>query len=254
MFICRHGETEWSLNGRHTGDSRVTKLMAGRTDLPLTKNGVRRMQEAAKALVGEDRLITSSTICQIFVSPRKRARQTLGILGLPDSIPVKETQALAEWDYGDYEGVTTEEIKKSRPNGKWDIWIDGCPGGESPQDVSDRVDGLIRKIREIHKKALKEDVCGDVLLVAHAHILRSFSARWLVEPVSGGRHLLLDAGGVGVLTYILGRKLMIDTNITILMSLRLIVGMSQMVYPGMAELIVGKGIGPIISRPTAPIC
>ena len=176
-------------------------MYAGRTDLPLTQNGIRRMQEAARALVGEDRLITTSTIIQIFVSPRQRAKQTLSILGLPSHIPVRETQALGEWDYGNYEGVTTEDIKKSRPNGKWDIWTDGCPGGESPQDVSDRVDGLIHEIREMHKKAVQQDHCGDVLLVAHAHILRSFSARWLGEPVSGGRHLLLDAGGVGVLTY-----------------------------------------------------
>src|SRR5579871_5741690 len=123
----------------------------GRTDLPLTANGVRRMQEAAKALVGEDRLLTASTIIQIFVSPRQRAKQTLSILGLPSHIPVQETQALAEWDYGDYEGITTADIKASRPDGKWDIWLDGCPGGESPQDISDRVDGLIRQIREIHK-------------------------------------------------------------------------------------------------------
>ena len=157
------------------------------------------MEEAAKALVGEDRLITSSTICQIFVSPRKRAHQTLSILGLPDSIPVKETQALAEWDYGDYEGVTTEVIKKSRPNGKWDIWIDGCPGGESPQDVSDRVDGLIKEIREIHKKAVKEDECGDVLLVAHAHILRILGARWIGLDATGGALLALGTGSVSVL-------------------------------------------------------
>ena len=160
------------------------------------------MQEAAKALVGEDRLITSSTICQIFVSPRKRAHQTLSILGLSSNIPVYETQALAEWDYGDYEGVTRDAIKASRPNGKWDIWVDGCPGGESPQDISTRVDGLIKDIKEMHKKAMEDGTPGDVLCVAHAHILRSFTARWLDVPVFAGRHFLLDAGGAGVLWYV----------------------------------------------------
>jgi sedoheptulose-bisphosphatase len=159
------------------------------------------MQQAAKALVGEDRLFTPSTIVQIFVSPRQRARQTLSILGLPDTIPIQETPELAEWDYGDYEGIKTSDIKQSRPDGKWDIWIDGCPGGESPEDVGKRVDRLIKKIREIHQKAMEMGTHGDILCVAHAHILRSFTARWLNENVSGGRHLLLDAGGAGVLTY-----------------------------------------------------
>jgi sedoheptulose-bisphosphatase len=159
------------------------------------------MQEAAKALVGEDRLITCSSITQIYVSPRQRAKKTLAILGLPSHIPVTETQSLAEWDYGDYEGVTTSDIKASRPSGEWDIWIDGCPGGESPDDIEKRVDDLIKKIREIHKKSIETDAYGDVLCVAHAHILRSFTARWLNEQVCAGRHFLLDAGGVGVLWY-----------------------------------------------------
>lgn len=159
------------------------------------------MQEAAKALVGEDRLVTTSTLTKIFVSPRKRAHETLAILSLPSHIPVVETSALAEWDYGDYEGVTTADIKASRPGGKWDIWKDGCPGGESPEDVTKRVDGLIEEIRGIHRDAFEKDDNGDVVLVAHAHILRSFTARWLSTPVSAGRHFLLDAGGVGVLWY-----------------------------------------------------
>jgi sedoheptulose-bisphosphatase len=174
-------------------------IVLGRTDLPLTTNGILRMHEAAKALVGEDRLITSSTITQIFVSPRKRAHQTLSILGLPSDIPVCETPALAEWDYGDYEGITSNDIKKSRPDGTWNIWYDGCPGGESPADIEKRVDALIKDIREIHKNAMENGKHGDVLCVAHAHILRSFTARWLGVPVAAGRHFLMDAGGVGVL-------------------------------------------------------
>jgi len=160
------------------------------------------MQESAKALVGEDRLITSSTITQIFVSPRRRAKETLSILGLPKNIPVCETKSLAEWDYGDYEGITTDAIKASRPSGRWDIWHDGCPGGESPEDIEKRVDSLIKDIKEVHKFAVEEDKPGDVLCVAHAHILRSFTARWLGLPVAAGRYFLLDAGGAGVLWYI----------------------------------------------------
>jgi len=160
---------------------------------------VRRMHEAAKALVGEDRLVTSSTLAQIYVSPRQRAKQTLAILELPSSIPVTVTEALAEWDYGDYEGITTEEIKKSREDGKWDIWKDGCPGGEMPEDVERRVDGLIKHIKDSHKEAVDEDRNGDVVLVAHGHILRSLTARWLGLPIWAGHHFLLDAGGVGVL-------------------------------------------------------
>lgn len=151
--------------------------------------------------MGEDRLLTSSTITQIFVSPRQRAKQTLSILGLPKSIPVTVTDALAEWDYGDYEGVTTEDIKKSRESGTWDIWKDGCPRGEMPEDVKKRVDGLIETVREIHQKAVDEDENGDVLLIAHGHILRSLTARWLMLPISAGHLFLLDAGGVGVLWY-----------------------------------------------------
>jgi sedoheptulose-bisphosphatase len=206
------------------------ELSPGRTDLPLTQNGVRRMQEAAKALVGEDRLLTSSTITQIFVSPRQRARQTLSILELPTHIPICETKVLAEWDYGIYEGITTNEIKASRPSGRWDIWYDGCPGGESPDDIATRVDVLIKDIREIHKKAVEEDKNGDVLCVAHAHILRSFTARWLGLPVSAGRHFLLDAGGVAVLWYsFCSCELTQVMSITVLMSRLWIVGMSRMV-------------------------
>jgi sedoheptulose-bisphosphatase len=189
------------------------------------------MQEAAKALVGEDRLLTTSTLAQIYVSPRQRAKQTLSILGLPSHIPCEETDSLAEWDYGDYEGITTDEIKKKRPGGKWDIWTDGCPGGEGPEDITRRVDGLIEKIRGIHRSAVEEDKFGDVVLVAHAHILRSFTARWLQLPVSSGRSFLLDAGGVGVLWFgcIVWDLLIVVMNITVLMNLLWIVGMSLMV-------------------------
>jgi sedoheptulose-bisphosphatase len=190
------------MDGIQVRRAEMTALISlGKTDLPLTPNGIKRMQEAAKALVGEDRLVTSSTLAEIFVSPRQRAQKTLSILNLPSSIPVTVTDALAEWDYGDYEGVTTDDIKKSRESGTWDIWKDGCPGGEMPEDVEKRVDRLIKHVKEIHKNAIDEDTKGDVVLVAHGHILRSLTARWLDLPIGAGHHFLLDAGGVGVLWY-----------------------------------------------------
>lgn len=142
VFIIRHGETEWSLNGRHTGIS----------DIPLTANGEKRIRATGKALVGPDRLIVPKNLAHIYVSPRKRAQRTLELLGLGhgDAIPwakhgdveeaaegcsakVEVTEQIREWDYGDYEGITSPEIAKRREangEGPWDIWRDGCPGGE----------------------------------------------------------------------------------------------------------------------------
>ena len=140
VFIIRHGETEWSLNGRHTGTS----------DIPLTSNGEKRIRATGRALVGPDRLIVPKNLAHVYVSPRKRAQRTLELLGLGVDVPweqhgdveegqagcgaeIEVTDAVREWDYGDYEGVTSDEIRKRRQEngeGDWDIWRDGCPGGE----------------------------------------------------------------------------------------------------------------------------
>ncbi|KAL8679076.1 MAG: hypothetical protein Q9186_004616 [Xanthomendoza sp. 1 TL-2023] len=142
VFIIRHGETEWSLNGRHTGT----------TELPLTANGEKRIRATGQALVGDDRLIVPSQLAHIYVSPRKRAQRTLELLnlGCTDSFPWQEEQQdnslntrtnaqaqvdedIREWDYGDYEGLTSATIREQRDkngDGSWDIWRDGCPGGE----------------------------------------------------------------------------------------------------------------------------
>ena len=146
VFIIRHGETEWSLNGRHTGV----------TDIPLTANGEKRILATGKALVGPDRLIVPKNLAHIYVSPRKRAQRTLELLGLgvKQGVPwqhhgelaernvteeqgcdakIEVTEEIREWDYGEYEGITTPEIRKRREakgQGSWDIWRDGCPGGE----------------------------------------------------------------------------------------------------------------------------
>ncbi|RJE17803.1 Phosphoglycerate mutase, partial [Aspergillus sclerotialis] len=212
-FIIRHGETEWSLNGRHTGIS----------DLPLTENGEKRMKATGKALVGDDRLIVPRKLVHIYVSPRLRAQQTLELLrlGLKERLPwteerksleeepmrtearVQITEAVREWDYGEYEGRTSKEIKEEREKKgleKWDIWKHGCPGGESPQDVTRRVDALIHEIREkYHSKCFRSDGEGDVLIVAHGHILRAFAMRWTGKPLEDNPSLILEAGGVGTL-------------------------------------------------------
>ncbi|PSK33529.1 2,3-bisphosphoglycerate-dependent phosphoglycerate mutase [Elsinoe australis] len=217
VFIIRHGETEWSLNGRHTGT----------TDIPLTSNGEKRIRATGHALVGDDRLIVPKNLAHIYVSPRQRAQRTLELLdvGCKDAYPgaaaptesarstearVQVTEDVREWDYGDYEGVTSKEIKaqrKERGEREWDIWRDGCPGGESPQQVTDRLDGVIREIREnFHKNAIgrkREDLARpyDVLVVAHGHILRAFAARWIGRNIADNPGLILEAGGVGTLSY-----------------------------------------------------
>ncbi|KNG80521.1 phosphoglycerate mutase family protein [Aspergillus nomiae NRRL 13137] len=214
-FIIRHGETEWSLNGRHTGT----------TDLALTANGEKRVKATGKALVGNDRLIAPRKLVHVYVSPRARAQRTLELLeiGCRERLPWNEarrtedeepirteakveiTEAVREWDYGDYEGLTSKQIREMRKeNGEepWDIWRDGCPGGESPEDVVRRLDALIADIRKkFHGPCFdSESQQGDVLIVAHGHILRAFAMRWTGKPLTETA-LILEAGGVGTLSY-----------------------------------------------------
>ncbi|KAJ5731555.1 uncharacterized protein N7483_006063 [Penicillium malachiteum] len=215
-FIVRHGETEWSLNGRHTGT----------TDLPLTANGEKRIKATGKALVGNDRLIVPKNLVHVYVSPRHRAQRTLELLeiGCRERLPwnaarnaedhepirtearVEVTDAIREWDYGDYEGLTSKQIRKMRAEkGErvWNIWEDGCPGGESPEDVMKRLDALILDIREKYQRQCFENPdCpkGDVLVVAHGHILRAFAMRWIGKPLTE-TSFILEAGSVGTLSY-----------------------------------------------------
>ncbi|KAF2281434.1 phosphoglycerate mutase-like protein [Westerdykella ornata] len=233
VFIIRHGETEWSLNGRHTGT----------TELPLTANGEKRIIATGKALVGDDRLIVPGNLAHIYVSPRHRAQRTLELLNLgcadqypwrtPASEPsvplldntacvrttahIQVTPLVREWDYGHYEGLRSAEIRESRarrgiPHAHdWDIWRDGCEGGESPADVTERVDELIREIREKWHRGKFGNEAGwkrrdgtgpnDVLIVAHGHLLRAFAARWVGMELERNPSLILEAGGVGTLSY-----------------------------------------------------
>ncbi|KAI1744510.1 phosphoglycerate mutase [Xylaria scruposa] len=222
VFIVRHGETEWSLDGRHTG----------RTDIPLTANGEKRVKATGKALVGNDRLIVPKQLVHIYVSPRKRAQRTFELLnlGIKDPLPwhehgdkptdkpatddcrarVEVTEAIREWDYGDYEGITSPQIRDLREkkglNRNWDIWSDGCEGGESPEDVTKRVDELIDEIRtKYHAPVIGKPKgtvpSGDILIVAHGHILRAFAMRWVGKTLPEGPTFLLEAGGIGTLSY-----------------------------------------------------
>ncbi|ELR06968.1 hypothetical protein VC83_00007 [Pseudogymnoascus destructans] len=215
VFVVRHGETEWSLNGRHTGT----------TELPLTANGEKRVKATGHALIGNDRLIVPGSLLHVYVSPRHRAQRTLELLdiGWAEKLPwaekpdpdgrvrcdalVEITEDIREWDYGDYEGVTSAEIMKQREEAglpKWDIWRDGCPGGESPADITNRLNRLIKDVRtRWHADVIgkTENVPKDVLIVAHGHILRAFAMLWVGKAIEDGPSLLLEAGGVGTLSY-----------------------------------------------------
>lgn len=197
VIILRHGQTEWSEIGKRTSF----------TDLSLTVKGQELVKRTATHLIGSDKMIDPSNISKIYVSPRARAQETLKLLNLPSQIPVETTELLAEFNYGDYEGMKTSEIKQLTGNDKWETWVDHAPGAETPAQVSARIDELIRHIRAKHHapafEAQKrgEKVASDVLLVAHGHILRGFGARWIDATVSTARSLQLDAGGIGVLSY-----------------------------------------------------
>jgi len=163
IVLVRHGQTEWSATGRHTSY----------TDLDLTEEGERQARAVGGKLHGR-------TFAAVLSSPRKRALRTAELAGLEVT---ETTEDLAEWNYGEYEGITTKEIRKTRPD--WSLWTDGCPGGESPEQVAERLDRVLQRARE-----LLDD--GDVAFIAHGHCLRVCGARWVGLPPADGRHLKLD--------------------------------------------------------------
>jgi broad specificity phosphatase PhoE len=169
--LVRHAETEWSINGRHTG----------LTDIPLTEAG----RAAARALA--DRLGASS-FERVLVSPLRRARETCELCGLGERAEVCDD--LHEWDYGDYEGLTTDQIRTDRPD--WNLWRDGCPGGESAAQVGARADRVLAGL---------SDVKGSVAVFSHGHMLRVLGARWIDLEPAGGARLGLAAAAVSVLGY-----------------------------------------------------
>jgi broad specificity phosphatase PhoE len=171
VYFLRHGETEWSLNGKHTGV----------TDIPLTENG--RM--AARLL---QPILARETFALVLTSPLRRARDTCELAGLGQRANVEID--LIEWNYGEYEGLTTEQIRVARPG--WSVFRDGCPGGETPDQVGSRADRVLRKVRAAE---------GNVALFAHGHILRVLAARWINLSASYGEHFLLDTATLNVLGY-----------------------------------------------------
>lgn len=171
VFVIRHGETEWSLSGQHTG----------RTEVPLTDNGRQQAERIRPMLAGQ-------TFALVLVSPLQRARETCELAGFGDGA-IREP-GLMEWNYGEYEGLTPLQIQAKRPG--WLIFKDGCPGGETPKQVSARVDQVVARARAVD---------GNVALFAHGHVLRVLAARWIGLPPRAGQHFLLGTGTLSILTY-----------------------------------------------------
>ncbi len=171
IVVVRHGETEWSANGRHTS----------RTDLPLTERGRERARALAETLGGW-------SFSLVLCSPLRRARETCELAGFGDVAELCED--LREWDYGEYEGLTTPEIRQRDPN--WSLWRDGCPGGESPPEVGARADRVLERLRAAG---------GDAAAFAHGHILRVVTARRLAMEVAAGARFAFGAGSIGVLGF-----------------------------------------------------
>jgi probable phosphoglycerate mutase len=170
VFLIRHGETEWSRNGRHTGVS----------DIPLTENGRRVARLWQPYAAGRE-------FALVLSSPLQRARETCELAGLGAQAQIDDD--LREWNYGDYEGLTPQQIRAEEP--EWLIFRDGCPRGESPNQVGARVDRVIARICA---------TTGDVVVFAHGHVLRVFGARWLGLAASAGSHFLLETATLSVLS------------------------------------------------------
>jgi len=169
LWLVRHGETAWSRSGQHTSH----------TDLPLEPDG--RIQAEAVGAV-----LDHGDFALVLASPRLRAVETATLCGWGGRLEVSDD--LAEWDYGDYEGRTTDDIRTDQPG--WTLWVDGVPGGETAADVGRRADRVIDRARSAG---------GDGLCFAHGHFLRVLAARWVGLPPIGGRLLALDPGAVSVL-------------------------------------------------------
>lgn len=171
VYLARHGETAWSLSGRHTG----------RTDLPLTEEGERQARSLAPRLTGH-------SFAKVFTSPLQRATKTCDLAGF--GAVAQPDPDLLEWDYGDYEGRRTADIHKERPD--WMLFRDGCPNGESPAQIAARADRVIGRLRAID---------GNVLLFSSGHILRTLAARWLGLEPGGGRYFALSTASLSALGY-----------------------------------------------------
>ena len=171
IYLARHGETAWSLTGQHTG----------LTDVPLTERGVRNARRLGERLAG-------LAFAKVFTSPLQRAARTCDLAGFGAAVEVD--RELVEWDYGEYEGLRTAEIRARRPD--WQLFRDGCPGGESPDHVGARADHVVSRVRA---------VIGGVLVFSSGHFLRVLAARWLGLEPAAGRFFSLNTASVSVLGY-----------------------------------------------------
>ena len=171
VCLARHGETAWSLSGQHTG----------LTDLPITERGELNAQSLGRRL-------RSITFAKVFTSPLKRAVRTCELAGFGGE--AENDRDLLEWNYGQYEGRRTREIHEQRPD--WQLFRDGCPGGETPDQVGARADRIVARVR---------DVSGNVLLFSSGHFLRVLTARWLGLDVKAGTYFMLDTANLSILGY-----------------------------------------------------
>ena len=172
VYMARHGNTAWTLSGQHTG----------LTDLPLTADGERNAARLGERLKG-------MTFAKVFTSPLQRASRTCELSGF--GARAETDRDLVEWDYGHYEGLTSAEILRQNPD--WQLFRDGAPGGESPEQVGARADRVVERVRR---------VAGDVLLFSSGHFIRVLTARWLaLDPGTGGRYFLLNPASLSALSY-----------------------------------------------------
>ncbi len=171
VYLARHGETAWSATGRHTG----------LTDLPLTERGERNAKSLRERLAG-------LVFAKVLTSPLQRAVRTCELAGF--GAAVKVDPDLVEWNYGDYEGLRIAEIRAKRPG--WQLFRDGCPNGESPEQVGARADRVVRRVRAVK---------GDVLIFSSGHFLRIFTALWLALEPSAGKFFMLAVASLSTLSY-----------------------------------------------------
>ena len=171
VFLARHGETAWAITGQHTG----------RTDIPLTERGERNARSLGERLAGAD-------FAEILTSPLVRASRTCALAGFESRAQVDPD--LVEWDYGDYEGKKTVDIRVDNPG--WSLFRDGCPGGESVEAIGARADRVIARLKGID---------GRALVFSHGHFCRVLAARWLGLPPGNGRYFLLGTASLSVLGY-----------------------------------------------------